>query len=65
MVYQVAARTAAHFNPRVHIEPLHANVKESQFDVGWFKSFDIVLNALDNLDARRYASSPTRWRVLR
>ncbi|KAF8514983.1 hypothetical protein JB92DRAFT_2718341 [Gautieria morchelliformis] len=52
----VAARTAAHFNPRVHIEPLHANIKEPRFDVPWYKSFDIVLNALDNLDARRHVN---------
>ncbi|KAF8523308.1 hypothetical protein BU17DRAFT_43943, partial [Hysterangium stoloniferum] len=44
---------AAPFNPRVHIQPIHANIKETQFDVAWFKTFDIVLNALDNLDARR------------
>lgn len=47
--YQVAAKTAAAFNPDVHITPLHANIKEPQFDVAWFDSFDIVLNALDNL----------------
>lgn len=52
----VAARTAAPFNPRVQIEPLHANIKDSQFDVAWFKSFDIILNALDNLDARRHVN---------
>ncbi|KIJ56440.1 hypothetical protein M422DRAFT_150768 [Sphaerobolus stellatus SS14] len=52
----VAAKTAAPFNPRVHIEPLHANIKEPQFDVPWFKGFDIVLNALDNLDARRHVN---------
>ena len=47
--YKVAARTAAAFNPNVHISPIHGNIKEPQFDVEWFKSFDIVLNALDNL----------------
>ncbi|GJJ12994.1 hypothetical protein Clacol_007243 [Clathrus columnatus] len=52
----VAARTAAPFNPRVQIEPLHANIKDPQFDVAWFKTFDIVLNALDNLDARRHVN---------
>ena len=46
---QVAARTAAAFNPNVAITPIHGNIKEPQFDVEWFKSFDIVLNALDNL----------------
>ena len=46
---QVAARTASAFNPAVHITPVHANIKDPQFDLPWFKSFDIVLNALDNL----------------
>ncbi|KAG5221458.1 E1 ubiquitin-activating protein [Salix suchowensis] len=46
---QIAAQTAAGFNPNVHIHPIHANIKEPQFDVRWFQGFDIVLNALDNL----------------
>lgn len=33
----------------MHIQPIHANIKEPQFDIEWFQSFDIVLNALDNL----------------
>ncbi|KAI9068990.1 hypothetical protein FKP32DRAFT_1587240 [Trametes sanguinea] len=54
--YQVAAKTASAFNPNVKITPIHANIKEPQFDVAWFRSFDIVLNALDNLDARRHVN---------
>jgi ubiquitin-like 1-activating enzyme E1 B len=46
---QVAARTASAFNPNVHITPIHGNIKDTQFDLAWFKGFDIVLNALDNL----------------
>ena len=45
----MAAQTAGAFNPHVRIQPIHANIKEPQFDVEWFQSFDIVLNALDNL----------------
>ncbi|KAF9218464.1 hypothetical protein BS17DRAFT_869307 [Gyrodon lividus] len=52
----VAAQTAGAFNPNVHIQPIHANIKEPQFDVEWFQTFDIVLNALDNLDARRHVN---------
>ena len=48
---QVAARTASAFNPSVHITPIHGNIKDTQFDLAWFKGFDIVLNALDNLGA--------------
>ncbi|KAK1230948.1 E1 ubiquitin-activating protein uba2 [Marasmius sp. AFHP31] len=52
----VAAQSAAPFNPDVRIKPIHANIKEPEFDVQWFKGFDIVLNALDNLDARRHVN---------
>ncbi|KAF5364953.1 hypothetical protein D9758_008117 [Tetrapyrgos nigripes] len=52
----VAAQTAAPFNPNVKITPIYANIKEPQFDVQWFSEFDIVLNALDNLDARRHVN---------
>ncbi|KAI0280185.1 hypothetical protein BGY98DRAFT_965060 [Russula aff. rugulosa BPL654] len=52
----VAARTASAFNPNVHIIPIHGNIKDTQFDLAWFQGFDIVLNALDNLDARRHVN---------
>ncbi|OBZ78036.1 Ubiquitin-activating enzyme E1-like protein [Grifola frondosa] len=52
----VAAKTASAFNPNVQITPIHANIKEPQFDIAWFRHFDIVLNALDNLDARRHVN---------
>ncbi|KAI0070738.1 hypothetical protein K474DRAFT_1669734 [Panus rudis PR-1116 ss-1] len=52
----VAAKTASAFNPNVNITPIHGNIKEPQFDVTWFRQFDIVLNALDNLDARRHVN---------
>ncbi len=49
MILEVAARTASAFNPNVHITPIHGNIKDTQFDLAWFRGFDIVLNALDNL----------------
>ncbi|KAF8960670.1 hypothetical protein BDZ97DRAFT_1833068 [Flammula alnicola] len=52
----VAAQTAAPFNPNVRIIPIHDNIKEPQYDIQWFQKFDIVLNALDNLDARRHVN---------
>lgn len=52
----VAAQTAAPFNPNVRITPIHGNIKEPQYDIEWFRRFDIVLNALDNLDARRHVN---------
>ncbi|KAL9053771.1 MAG: hypothetical protein Q9162_004569 [Coniocarpon cinnabarinum] len=52
----VAKETASRFNPRVKIEAHHANIKDPQFGLKWFKGFDIVFNALDNLDARRHVN---------
>ncbi|EKM53222.1 uncharacterized protein PHACADRAFT_175614 [Phanerochaete carnosa HHB-10118-sp] len=52
----VAAKTASAFNPNVRIHPIHGNIKEPQFDISWFRGFDLVLNALDNLDARRHVN---------
>ncbi|KAJ9648149.1 E1 ubiquitin-activating protein uba2 [Coniosporium apollinis] len=52
----VAKESAGKFNPNVKIEAYHANIKDPQFNVDWFKSFAIVFNALDNLDARRHVN---------
>jgi ubiquitin-like 1-activating enzyme E1 B len=52
----VAAQVASEFNPNVKIHPIFGNIKEPQFDVHWFQQFDIILNALDNLDARRHVN---------
>ncbi|USP74249.1 Ubiquitin-activating enzyme E1-like [Curvularia clavata] len=53
---QVAKESAAKFNPNVDIIAYHDNIKDSQFNVAWFKSFHLVFNALDNLDARRHVN---------
>ncbi|KAB8293915.1 hypothetical protein EYC80_009388 [Monilinia laxa] len=53
----LVAKDAAHkFNPKVKLEAHHANIKDSQFNVDWFKGFTIVFNALDNLEARRHVN---------
>ncbi|THY61570.1 hypothetical protein D6C97_03418 [Aureobasidium pullulans] len=52
----VAREAASKFNPNVKIEAHHANIKDPQFNVDWFRSFVIVFNALDNLDARRHVN---------
>ncbi|PSR99219.1 ThiF family protein [Coniella lustricola] len=52
----VAKETAQRFNPKVKIEAHHANIKESHFNVEWFKGFNMVFNALDNMDARRHVN---------
>lgn len=52
----VAKEAAQKFNPTVNLEAHHANIKDSQFNVDWFKEFTMVFNALDNLDARRHVN---------
>jgi ubiquitin-like 1-activating enzyme E1 B len=38
------------------LEAYHANIKDAQFNVDWFATFNVVFNALDNLDARRHVN---------
>ncbi|KAK4958427.1 E1 ubiquitin-activating protein uba2 [Elasticomyces elasticus] len=52
----VAKETASQFNPSVNIEAHHASIFDSQYDVEFFESFDLVFNALDNLAARRHVN---------
>ncbi|KAL2759748.1 hypothetical protein ACRALDRAFT_1091375 [Sodiomyces alcalophilus JCM 7366] len=52
----VAKEMAQAFNPRVKIVAHHANIKDPQFNVGWFRGFTLVFNALDNLEARRHVN---------
>ncbi|KAI4866976.1 hypothetical protein F4820DRAFT_415044 [Hypoxylon rubiginosum] len=52
----VAKEAAEKFNPNVKIVAHHANIKDAQFHVGWFRSFKLVFNALDNLEARRHVN---------
>lgn len=52
----VARETALTFNPNVDIIAHHSNIKEPQFGVSYFQQFAIVMNALDNLDARRWVN---------
>ena len=52
----VAKEVAQKFNPRVKLEAHHANIKDPHFNIDWFSSFNLVFNALDNLDARRHVN---------
>ena len=54
----VAAESAREFphDEALEIVAVHGNVKESRFDLDYFASFAIVLNALDNVDARRHVN---------
>ncbi|OAP57457.1 hypothetical protein AYL99_08195 [Fonsecaea erecta] len=52
----VAKDVAQRFNPNVKLFAYHANVKDKQFNLEWFSGFNIVFNALDNMDARRHVN---------
>ncbi|CAD6502706.1 BgTH12-05296 [Blumeria graminis f. sp. triticale] len=52
----VAKEAACQFNPNVKLEAYMANIHDSKFDIDWFKGFNIVFNALDNLQARRHVN---------
>ncbi|KAI2084624.1 E1 ubiquitin-activating protein uba2 [Ophidiomyces ophidiicola] len=52
----IAKLVAQKFRPQAKLNAHHANIKDRQFSVEWFSSFNIVFNALDNLDARRHVN---------
>ncbi|KAJ9604510.1 E1 ubiquitin-activating protein uba2 [Cladophialophora chaetospira] len=52
----VAKDVAQKFNPNVKLIAHHANIKEKKFNLEWFSEFNIVFNALDNMDARRHVN---------
>ncbi|GLI62191.1 hypothetical protein VaNZ11_004782 [Volvox africanus] len=52
----IAAQVVKGFCPTASITAHHANMKESRFDVDFFRGFDLVLNGLDNLEARRHVN---------
>ncbi|GLT86187.1 hypothetical protein SLE2022_043430 [Rubroshorea leprosula] len=53
---KVARDAVLRLRPYINITAYHANVKDSQFNVDFFKEFDVVMNGLDNLDARRHVN---------
>ncbi|XP_010938778.1 SUMO-activating enzyme subunit 2 isoform X2 [Elaeis guineensis] len=53
---KVARDAVLKFRPHINITPCHANIKDPEFDVEFFKKFNVVLNGLDNLDARRHVN---------
>ncbi|KAI7880172.1 hypothetical protein K492DRAFT_130409 [Lichtheimia hyalospora FSU 10163] len=52
----VAKESALRFNPSVNIISHQANIMDPEYSLSWFSSFDVVFNALDNLEARRYVN---------
>lgn len=53
---------AQKFNPNVKLEARHANIKDPEFNLAFFKGFDIVFNALDNLGI--YSLNETRGEII-
>ena len=44
------------FNPDITIISYYDNIKNSKFNISYYQRFTIVLNALDNIDARRHVN---------
>ena len=53
---QVARESVLRFRPDAQVVAHFDNVKSKPFDTAFFRRFDIVLNGLDNLDARRHVN---------
>jgi len=58
---RVAAETVKSFTPEAGssntlVKAFHGNIKDEQFDVNFFRSFRVVLNALDNVNARQHVN---------
>ncbi|KAJ2857618.1 E1 ubiquitin-activating protein uba2 [Coemansia erecta] len=53
----VAISAITQFNPQINAQATQANIKDPQFTADWFGHFDMVFNALDNLEARRHVNA--------
>jgi ubiquitin-like 1-activating enzyme E1 B len=56
--HQIARDSVLTFNPNggIALTAHHGNIKGAQFDLSYFEKFDLVLNALDNVEARRHVN---------
>ncbi|KAH9159401.1 hypothetical protein LEN26_002359 [Aphanomyces euteiches] len=52
----VAREVALQFNPNAKITAYHENIKTGRYSIDYFESFTIVMNALDNVDARKHVN---------
>lgn len=52
----VARESALRYNPRARIEAHHASVMDAAFGPQYVAQFALVMNALDNLAARRHVN---------
>jgi len=53
---EIAKQVALKFNPKVKITAYHENVKSSLFSIDYMEQFSLVMNALDNVDARKHVN---------
>jgi hypothetical protein len=52
--HQVAKEAVQAFNSDASIVAHHDNIKGPDYSIEYFRGFNLVLNALDNVSARRY-----------
>eukprot|EP00127_Corallochytrium_limacisporum_P004518 Clim_evm18s166 gene=Clim_evmTU18s166 len=52
----VAAEAIRQMNPALKVTAYHADILSRDFDVGFFRKHQIVLNALDNIKARNHVN---------
>ncbi|KAJ3252589.1 E1 ubiquitin-activating protein uba2 [Boothiomyces macroporosus] len=52
----VARESVLKFNPNAKIVSHFASVFDEKYDLDWFRSFNLVMNALDNIAARRHVN---------
>ena len=52
----VARESAIEFNPEAKIKAYHDSITSPDYDVNFFKTFSVVLNALDNRAARNHVN---------
>lgn len=53
---EVARNSALQFNPNVSITAYHDSITTQNYGVNFFKKFNLVLNALDNRQARNHVN---------
>lgn len=52
----MACDVVKQFNPKVNLIAHFENIKSTKFSIKYFKQFNLVLNALDNLEARYHVN---------
>jgi ubiquitin-like 1-activating enzyme E1 B len=53
----VACDSIRRLCPSIHIEPFHGDIiTDPRFDISFYKQYDLVINALDNVQARQHVN---------